>query len=284
MCKHFGKLNILFLILFLLMLNSCKQKQQIEETPVKSDSLKTVETTFEETKTLPGTPIKYDSSKRYIFLTWDDAPQLPASNICKRIFETQNVKATFFMVGMHQFDKLRKIFVDSIRENYPQFLLANHGYTHGFRNNYQKFYNSPDSAVNDFLKAEKSLNIPVKIIRFPGNQAFAGKGKIKATKLSYKVAKKLDSMGYFVIGWDVEWEFTKGSIPKQTAEELLATVNKKFENGTTFEPNCVVILAHDRMFGTPAHAAELEKFIIELKKDPRNVFETIDHYPFVQNK
>jgi hypothetical protein len=28
----------------------------------------------------------------------------------------------------------------------------------------------------------------------------------------------------------------------------------------------------------------LKAFIAILKKDPRNVFETIDHYPLVQNK
>src|SRR4051812_24632999 len=125
-------------------------------------------------KPLPGMPIKYDSSKRYIYLTWDDAPQPPGTVICKRIFVEEGVKATFFVVGMHEFDHIRKNMVDSIRNGYPEFLLANHSYTHGFRNNYKNFYSRPDSAVKDFEKAQAELKVPVKIIRLPGNSAWVG--------------------------------------------------------------------------------------------------------------
>jgi hypothetical protein len=38
------------------------------------------------------------------------------------------------------------------------------------------------------------------------------------------------------------------------------------------------------MFGTPQYADSLKKFVATLKSDPRNVFETIDHYPLVQKK
>ncbi|MBX2931370.1 MAG: polysaccharide deacetylase family protein [Chitinophagaceae bacterium] len=275
MIPLFSRFFILIMIASSLF-TSCKNSNNNQ---VNEDSLKNVQT-----KPTPGTPIQYDSSKRYIFLTWDDAPQPPGSNICKRIFEEQGVKATFFMVGMHQIDNRRKHFVDTIRNAYPQFLLANHSYSHGFQNKYSSFYAKPDSAVKDFLHAEQVLNIPVKIIRFPGNPTWASKGQIKGTKATIPVAKILDSLGYHIIGWDVEWEFVGGNKPKQTAEQMIAKVNQLFDNGNTYEPNCIVILAHDRMFSTTAHAAELEKFIAELKKDTRNVFETIDHYPSVQNK
>jgi hypothetical protein len=43
-----------------------------------------------------------------------------------------------------------------------------------------------------------------------------------------------------------------------------------------------VILAHDRMFAKAQYADSLNKFIATLKQDPRNVFETLDHYPLVQ--
>jgi peptidoglycan-N-acetylglucosamine deacetylase len=222
------------------------------------------------TKQVPGTPIKYDSSKRYIFLTWDDAPQPPGSNISKRVFHDQGVKATFFMVGMHQTDNRRKSFVDSIRNAYPEFLLANHSQTHGFQNKYKQFYSMPDSAVKDFLKAEQELNIPVKIIRLPGNPTWANNGQIKGPKSTLPVAQKLDALGYHLVGWDVEWEFVGGSKPK------------KLDEGNTYAPNCLVLLAHDRMFAKQPYTDSLIKFIAELKKDNRNVFETIDHYPLVQ--
>jgi hypothetical protein len=65
---------------------------------------------------------------------------------------------------------------------------------------------------------------------------------------------------------------------------MLKKVNEKFENGNTYEQNAVVILSHDRLFGKQQYADSLTKFIETLKKDPRNVFETIDHYPTVMRK
>lgn len=233
---------------------------------------------------VPGTPIKYDSSKRYVFLTFDDSPQPPGTNICKAIFHQQGVKATFFVVGMHQFDHRRKLIVDSLRNGYPEFLIANHSYTHGFRNNYRSFYSKPDSAVKDFLKTQEELKIPLKIIRLPGNNNWVGKGEIRGPKIPLAVCKRLDSLGFNVIGWDIEWQFKGGSTPIQSAEQMVRMVNDKFDSYTTYEPNTIVILAHDRMFAQPQYSDSLTKFIATLKQDPRNVFETIDHYPMVQNK
>lgn len=237
------------------------------------------------TKMVPGSTIKYDSSKRYIYLTWDDSPQPPGTTICKRIFEEEGVKATFFAVGMHHdIEPRRKRTIDSIRNAYPQFLLANHSYTHAFRDNYNFFYTHIDSAVNDFIKAEKAMKIPVKIIRLPGRNAWASNGEIRGPKTSEAVVKKLDSLGYKIIGWDIEWQFIKGSTPKQSPTELIKLVNSKFESEYTQEPNAMVILAHDRMFQQGAHIDSLKRFIQLLKEDKRNVFETIDHYPSVQRK
>lgn len=236
-------------------------------------------------KKVPGTPIKYDSSKRYIYLTWDDSPQPPGTTICKRIFEEENVKATFFAVGMHHdIEPRRKRTIDSIRNAYPQFLLANHSYSHAFKDNYNYFYTHVDSAVNDFIKAEKIMNIPVKIIRLPGRNTWASNGEVRGPKTSELVAKRLDSLGYKIIGWDVEWQFIKGTIPKQSPTELVKLINSKFEAEYTQEPNAMVILAHDRMFQKGAHIDSLKRFIELLKEDKRNVFETIDHYPSIQRK
>jgi peptidoglycan/xylan/chitin deacetylase (PgdA/CDA1 family) len=232
-------------------------------------------------KPVPGTPIKYDSSKRYIFLTWDDAPQPPGTNICKRVFHEQGVKATFFVVGFNASTPARKRIVDSLRAAYPEFLIANHSYSHAY-NKYKEFYSHPDSAVNDFLRNEKELEVPVKIIRLPGNPSWVGKGQMKGPKSTMPVCKRLDSLGYNVIGWDIEWQFVKGSAPKQSADEMINQINERFDNDLNNEANAVVILAHDRMFEKPQYIDSLTKFVATLKKDPRNVFETIDHYPLVQ--
>ncbi len=236
-------------------------------------------------KPVPGTAIKYDSSKRYIYLTWDDSPQPPGTVNCKTVFKEQNIKATFFSVGFNQVGPFKKRLIDSLRNEYPQFLIANHSFSHGFNDKYAKFYSLPDSAYNDFMRNEKELQIPVKIIRLPGNNTWASNGVIHGQKSDNALIKKLDANGYKIIGWDIEWaQNGKQKQPKESATEMAKRVNQKFEDGNTFEQNAIVILSHDRLFEKKQFADSLSRFIQILKQDPRNVFETIDHYPLVQRK
>jgi hypothetical protein len=90
-------------------------------------------------------------------------------------------------------------------------------------------------------------------------------------------------MGYKIIGWDLEWH-EKGKYPLESTTEMLRLLNQKFDDGNTMEQNAIVILSHDRLFEKPQYADSLRKFISVLKQDPRNVFETIDHYPMVQGR
>lgn len=261
-----------------IMLAACNGSKSKTNTKDSTKDSVTAQTTG------PGSVVKLDSTKRYIFLTWDDAPQPPGTSICKNIFQQQGVKATFFVVGFNDVGPLRNRILDSLRNGYPGFLIANHSFTHGFQNKYKKFYSMPDSAVQDFLKNEKALNIAVKIIRLPGNTSWVGKGVMRGPKSTMPVCAKLDSLGYKVIGWDVEWQFKGGDIPIQGADQMVKKVNDLFNDGLTNEQNAVVILAHDRMFKKQQYADSLTKFISVLKQDPRNVFETIDHYPMVMRK
>ncbi|GAC1440937.1 MAG: hypothetical protein NVSMB63_08110 [Sediminibacterium sp.] len=262
----------------LILLAACKSKPATDKTA--ADSLKATAT-----KPLPGTPIKYDSSKRYIFLTWDDSPQPPGTTNCKTIFHAAGVKATFFAVGFNQVGPFKKRLIDSIRNGYPEFLLANHSFSHGFNDKYSKFYSMPDSALKDFLRNEKELQIGVKIIRLPGNNTWAANGNIHGQKAENKLIKNLDSLGYKIIGWDIEWgQQAKMKAPRESVTEIVSRINQKFEDGNTNEQNAIVILSHDRLFEKKQYADSLSRFISLLKQDPRNVFETIDHYPSVQRK
>ena len=230
----------------------------------------------------PGDTITLDPNKRYIYLTWDDSPQPPGTNMCRRVFQEQGVKATFFAVGFNMFEPSRRRMIDSIRAAYPQFLLANHSFSHGQQDHYKEFYTHPDSAVNDFLHAEQLLKVPVKIIRMPGSNSWAGKDMNKGPQSAKLVRDRLDSMGYNIIGWDLEWNQKPGTkFPMQTPTQMVDEINKRFDQEYTTEPNAIVILSHDRLFGTQQYADSLAKFISLLKQDPRNVFETIDHYPLV---
>ncbi len=264
-------------LLALATVSSCKNDKGNAETP-SADSAKTAATA----KMVPGTPIQLDNTKRYIFLTWDDSPQPPGTVNSKAVFREEGIKATFFSVGFNQVGPYKKRLIDSIRNEYPQFLLANHSFSHGFNDKYGKFYSPAmtDSALNDFLRNEKELNIPVKIIRLPGNNGWAANGEMHGQKANTALVKKLDSLGYKIFGWDLEWtQQAKAKAPKESVDEMIQRVNQKFEDGTTNQQNALVILSHDRLFEKKQYADSLKKFISILKQDKRIVFETLDHYP-----
>jgi peptidoglycan/xylan/chitin deacetylase (PgdA/CDA1 family) len=224
-------------------------------------------------------PSVYDSTKKYIYLTFDDGPQR-GTTTCYQLCKEEKIKATFFMVGLHTKLKSdgRKI-VSMIREDYPEFLLANHSFTHA-NGKYLNFYHHPILAEKDFLQAQETLQVPYKIIRLPGNRSWVREGEVKATSLVRPVAELLNSDGYNVIGWDLEWNFShKSARPIQSPAKLASQVDSAFIKNDTHLANHLVILSHDRMFQRPGDADSLAKFIHILKQNPQYVFETVDHYP-----
>jgi len=222
-------------------------------------------------------PVNYDSNKTYIYLTFDDGPGHGTMN-CLDVCKKEGIKASFFMVGKHANDSWGQQTIKTIRNAYPQFLLSNHSYTHT-NEKYVYFYSHPLMAEQDFYKAQESLNVPYKIIRLPGNNAWVTKDKIRTSKLVKPVCQKLNDAGFNVIGWDVEWNFTKGnSFPVQSPQQVAAQV-KNAASGQSFTKKHIVILTHDRMFRTPEYANWLSEFIKTLKQNSNFVFETIDNYP-----
>ncbi len=227
----------------------------------------------------PETPYTIDTTKQYIYITFDDGPQ-PGTMGCYNTCKDAGVKATFFMVGLHQLKKSDgKKLVGMIRNSYPQFLLANHSYDHA-QEHYKYFYQHPDMAFQTFLRAQDSLQVPKKIIRLPGNGAWVKEGRVKASHLVSAVAHQLDSAGFNVIGWDLEWNFNhKDARPVQSPEKLAAQIDSAFARNQTQTKNHLVLLSHDRMFQRTPDSISLVRFIQILKKNPKYVFETVDHYP-----
>ena len=226
-------------------------------------------------------PFAYDSAKKYIYLTFDDGPQngtVACFELCKQL----GIKASFFMVGQHANSATTKAIVAEIREAYPQILLCNHSTTHA-NGHYKYFYHHPEMAAEDFYKAQESLHVPYKIIRLPGNSAWVNGNGVKASPLVKPVCNLLDSTGYNVIGWDVEWSFNhKNANPVQSPQRLANMVDSAMAKEHLHTKNHVMILTHDRMFRNRNYTDSLAKFITLLKQNPRNVFETVDHYPGVK--
>jgi len=245
-----------------------------ESTTLKVDSIKKNDTVI----AVASTPIANDSNKKYIYLTFDDGPQngtLACYELCKKM----GIKATFFMVGNHASSPHLKQVVRDIKNSYPQILLANHSTTHA-NGRYHYFYEHQNMAAEDFYMAQKTLEVPFKIIRLPGNTSWVINNRIRANSLTKPVCKILDSVGYNVIGWDVEWNFNhKNANPIENPEKLARIVAKTLENNDMNTKNHLVILTHDRMFRNQNYTDSLAKFITLLKGNANYVFETVDHYP-----
>ena len=226
-------------------------------------------------------PPVIDTTHWYVYLTFDDGPQ-PGTANCIQICKDEQVKASFFMVGLHT-DRWGpgKRLVDTIRQAYPQFVLANHSYSHAY-NHYRYFYQHPDEALADFQQAEQVVRPNFRIARFPGNNAWGIEHKEKSHHLVAAVLHKMDSIGYDVIGWDQEWNFRHtNSRPVQVPDSLVARTMKLLREGKTRIPRHLVLLSHDRMFSRPADSASLQRYIFLLKQQPEIVFQTIDQYPGV---
>lgn len=216
-----------------------------------------------------------------VYLSFDDGPQHGTAN-CLRICQDNGVKATFFMVGLHQLEAGRPALVDSVRSN-PLFLLANHSFTHAYGNHYQRYYGQPAAAMADFDSAERALKVPVKIARFPGNNVWALNGYFRTTRLTKPLAHLMDSNGYQILGWDLEWKFKHYDQPRQSVAEMLADVDEVLANKAEMQtPGHLVILAHDRMFARPADSLQLVQFLLALKQRPGLAWETLDRYPGVR--
>jgi peptidoglycan-N-acetylglucosamine deacetylase len=275
-----SKLNVqqFCLISCVLLIFACNN-QPVKEIEVISVQEDTISQNSPVPVPVADTVYQIDTQKTYIYLTFDDGPQ-PGTVNCITICQQEAVKASFFMIGLHQLMKSDgKQIVASIRNNYPQTLLANHSYNHA-SGKYKYFYQHPQMALADFLRTQDSLAPTPKIIRLPGNNAWVRDGEIKASRLVRPVSRLLDSAGFSVIGWDMEWNFDhKSARPVQSPEKLAAQVDTLVAHGYTHQPKHLVILTHDRMFHRSPDSLALVQFIQLVKRNPNYVFETVDHYP-----
>jgi peptidoglycan/xylan/chitin deacetylase (PgdA/CDA1 family) len=220
-----------------------------------------------------------DSNLKYVYLTFDDGPQNGTLN-CYDVCKKTGVKATFFLVGEHAENKWGKGILETMKKDMRHFLFANHSYTHA-NNRYESFYKHYTKAYDDFIKSHDSLQFSVAIARFPGNPAWVMDNKFRSSKLTNKLAKMMDSVGYNVMGWDVEWNFNSKSEPVQTAEQMADQIEYAFKSKSSFVKNHVVLLTHDRMFREPQYRDSLTKMITILQSK-KYVFETADQYPILK--
>lgn len=217
--------------------------------------------------------------RKTIYLTFDDGPDKGTKTVYN-ILKEEQVPATLFIVGEHVYGSTtQQNMYDSLKAcNY--FEMANHSYSHAFKNRFDKFYSEPDSAVVDFERSADSLHFSTNIVRTPGRNIWRT-NSIKSTdiKLSATAADSLYSKGFTAVGWDVEWHYNKYQRLVQTDSEILTMIDSAFAKKQTKTANHLVLLAHDRTFKTAEDSTSLRNFIVRIKKEDVYSFAVISQYP-----
>ena len=219
-----------------------------------------------------------DSLIKHVYLSFDDGPVLGTKNSIV-VCSNHNASATFFEVGLHQSrSNAGKKLYKNILEKDSLFALCNHSFSHAY-GKYKAFYHAPRAALRDFMLAQKLLQPKNNILRLPGNNAWNIKETERASGLVRPLVRLLDSAGFNIIGWDMEWRFNKKGRPVQSPEAIVALVDSLFKLNQTVTKNHLVILMHDHMFKTSVDSIQLDKMIALLQRNPNYHFEKLTQYP-----
>ncbi|MCH3963095.1 MAG: polysaccharide deacetylase [Clostridium sp.] len=169
---------------------------------------------------------KYENrtSQNLIYLTFDDGPSDDVTNEILDILKSQNVKATFFVIG-YKLDGRETILKRMKNEGHS---IGLHTFTH----DYAKIYKNSDSFINEMNESAKSikniLGFSPRIIRFPSGS----KGH-----MDEDLFNKLHCLGYKIFDWNI---CLSDGLDHNTP------VNKLYNQGTEkcINPNRVFLLAH----------------------------------------
>ena len=231
----------------------------------------------------PAKPSLPKKKKKTIYLTFDDGPNKGTKKMM-HIVEEEQVPVTLFIVGQHVYgSKEQTATFDSLVAS-KYFEIANHSYTHAFKNKFAKFYTVPDSALKDFIRCADSLHLTANIVRTPGRNiwrtATVTSTDINASKAA---ADSLYKNGFTEVGWDLEWHYDDSLHLKNTSDEMMLQVDSMFVNNKTKTLNHLILLAHDQVYADGADSAQLHQFIIKLKAKDEYNFEVVSKYPELKN-
>ena len=230
-----------------------------------------------------ASPVAQKRKKNTIYLTFDDGPNKGTRKMM-HIVEEEQVPVTLFIIGEHVYGSREQTASFDSLVNSRFFEIANHSYTHAFHNKYAKFYEVPDSALNDFKRCADSLHLSANIIRTPGRNIWRTE-TVNSTdiKRSTAAADTFYTKGYQEVGWDLEWQFDDKLKLKKSCDEMLQEVDDMFTHGRTKTPGHLVLLAHDQVYADADDSSELHRFIIKLKAKDEYNFESVSSYPGIKN-
>jgi hypothetical protein len=158
--------------------------------------------------------------------------------------------------------------------------LCNHSYCHA-NGRYEKYYQSPDSVVKDFERTQDSLQFDNTIARTPGRNIWrVDTLRFTDLKKSAAAADSLQSAGFVLMGWDLEWQFDHKTMSvTTTAEKMIAAIDSAFKKNRTRCKDHLVVLAHDQVYAKSYDSMELRLFLQMLKQRDDYELSLVSDYP-----
>jgi peptidoglycan/xylan/chitin deacetylase (PgdA/CDA1 family) len=227
-------------------------------------------------------PVK--KKKKKIYLTFDDGPNKGTRNVLD-IVKDEKIPVTFFIVGEHVYASINQnITWDSLSAT-QGIDLCSHSYTHALHNKFETFYQSPDTVISDFQRAQDSLQFKNNIVRTPGRNTWR-MDSIQFTDLkkSKAAVDSLQKAGFVVMGWDLEWHYDHKDLSvKNTADDVIRQIDSVFNNRKTKSADHLVLLAHDQVYQKSKDSIELRQLIQKLKLKDEYELSLATNYPGASN-
>lgn len=164
---------------------------------------------------------------KIIYLTFDDGPDPENTPLILEILKTNNVKATFFVVGTET-------------EKYPDFLkqiyneghaIGNHTYNHVYRDLYQSSTAYLKQLQHNDQIIKNIINVRPRISRAPGGST---------GNFTTEYWKVLKNQGYLEVGWNI----SSGDASNAKADIILQNIMDQ-TNAHTFLWSHAILLMHD---------------------------------------
>lgn len=281
MFKKPSRLVKFFFLPSLLLLLHCQSEPQPKiASAAKRTSTKTIE------KELVISPEIKDSkeisSKKYLYITFDDGPNKGTSNVIKSL-QKEKVPATLFLVGSHIKGSKAQMHDFEVISKDTLFQIANHSYDHA-KNKFKEYYQDSLQVLTDFNRMNDSLNRKLLIARTPGRNIWR-LDSINETDLksSKNAADYLAKHDYKLVGWDLEWKSDSTHKVKNSGEEILQQIDSAFEKNKMQTANHLVLLTHDQYFRDEESVKELDSLLQKLNAREDIVLRKINDYPGIAN-
>lgn len=168
--------------------------------------------------------ISVDTTKKTVYLTFDDGPIPVVTDNILDVLKKYNVKATFFVVGK-EIDGREKILNRISKEGHS---IGLHTYSHKFK----KIYSSNNAFIDEMLKTRTKVKdltgFSSHIIRFPGGSY---------NHLNKNLLTQLHKNNFKIYDWNVNLE--DGVNPRLSVNGLINNAKKYRKNN-----NRLIVLMH----------------------------------------